>query len=269
MSYRNDAEVVKEIVNLVLKRLAKPKIKSKGLHLTIKESPLRKEKNEGNFLPCLLTPPPQTKPFKIIELVLTALILTYTISLNDAAVVKEIVNLVLKTLVKPHVISKGLVGIEEKITTIESWIREKATDISLIGIWGMGGIGKTTLAEQVFNKLHSEYKGSYFLAREREESKRHEIISLKEKFFSGLLGYDVKICTPSSLPEDIVKRIGCMKVLIVIDDVNDLDHLEKLFGTLDNFGSGSKIIVTLRLTKSIRHTILDNSIMLKHLNFSI
>lgn len=188
---------------------------------------------------------------------------------DDDELLKEIVKLVLKRLGKHLVNSKGLVGIDKKIADIESLIRKESKDTRLIGIWGMGGIGKTTLAEQVFNKLHSEYKGSYFLAREREESKRHEIISLKEKFFSGLLGYDVKICTPSSLPEDIVKRIGCMKVLIVIDDVNDLDHLEKLFGTLDNFGSGSKIIVTLRLTKSIRHTILDNSIMLKHLNFSI
>lgn len=188
---------------------------------------------------------------------------------NDAELIQEIVNVVLNKLAKPSVNSKGIVGIDEEIANVELLISKEPKKTRLIGIWGMGGIGKTTLAEQVFNKLHSEYKGSYFLAREREESKRHEIISLKEKFFSGLLGYDVKICTPSSLPEDIVKRIGCMKVLIVIDDVNDLDHLEKLFGTLDNFGSGSKIIVTLRLTKSIRHTILDNSIMLKHLNFSI
>nr|KYP34205.1 TMV resistance protein N [Cajanus cajan] len=166
--------------------------------------------------------------------------------LNDAELVKEICNLVLKRLVKPPVNSKGLVGIDERIATTESWIRKELKNICLIGIWGMGGIGKTTLAEEVFNKLQSEYEGCYFLAHEREESNKQGIICLKEKLFSGLLGYDLKIHTPNSLPEDIVGRICCMKVFIVLDDQNDLDHLQNLLGTLDNYGSGSRIIVTTR-----------------------
>lgn len=142
----------------------------------------------------------------------------------------EIVDLVLKRLVKPHVISKGLVGIEEKITTVESWIRKEPKDNLLIGIWGMGGIGKTTLAEEIFNKLQYEYEGCYFLANEREESKNHGIISLKKRIFSGLLRLrydDVEIYTENSLPDNILRRIGHMKVLIVLDDVNDLHHLEQ------------------------------------------
>ena len=109
----------------------------------------------------------------------------------------------------------------------------------------MAGNGKTTLAEEVFKKLQSEYDGCYFLPNEREQSSRHGIDSLKKEIFSGLLENVVTIDNPN-VSLDIDRRIGRMKVLIVLDDVNDPDHLEKLLGTPDNFGSGSRIIITTR-----------------------
>ncbi|KAG4990827.1 hypothetical protein AAZX31_09G072600 [Glycine max] len=165
---------------------------------------------------------------------------------TDAELVKKITNVVLMRLHKTHVNLKRLVGIGKKIADVELLIRKEPEDIRLIGLWGMGGIGKTILAEQVFIKLRSGYGGCLFLANEREQSRKHGMLSLKEKVFSELLGNGVKIDTPNSLPDDIVRRIGRMKVLIVLDDVNDSNHLEKLLGPLGNFGSGSRIIVTTR-----------------------
>ncbi|XP_027902400.1 disease resistance-like protein DSC1 [Vigna unguiculata] len=116
----------------------------------------------------------------------------------------------------------------------------------------MGGIGKTTLAEVVFHRLRSQYQGSYFLANERDQSNKHGLIHLKKIMFSRLLGHEVDIDTPNSLPENIVRRIGCMKVLVVLDDVNDSDHIEKLLGSLENFGMGSTVIVTTRDEQVLR-----------------
>ncbi|KAL2341082.1 hypothetical protein Fmac_009022 [Flemingia macrophylla] len=165
---------------------------------------------------------------------------------NDAVMVKYIVKYVMERLVKPPLNSIGLVGIEEKRAAVESLIRKEPKITRLVGIWGMGGIGKTTLAEEIFNKLQSEYEASYFLANERKESEKQGIISLKEKVFSRLLKCDVEIGTPNSLPADIVRKICQTKVLVVLDDVDDFDHIEKILGTLDNFGPGSRILITTR-----------------------
>nr|KYP32043.1 TMV resistance protein N [Cajanus cajan] len=186
---------------------------------------------------------------------------------NDAEVVEKIVNLVREKLTKTLFNSKRLVGIDEKIAIVESLIRKEPHNTRLIGIWGMCGIGKTTLAEEVFKKLQCEFEGSYFLANERDQSKRHGMIPLKEMIFSKLLGYDVKIDTPNLLPDDIVRRIGRRKILIVLDDVNDSEHIENLLGTLDIFGSGSRIIVTTRNKQVLKANKANEEYQLKILSF--
>ncbi|XP_057453193.1 disease resistance-like protein DSC1 [Lotus japonicus] len=142
--------------------------------------------------------------------------------------------------------TKRLVGMEKPIAHLESLLCQKSKEARVIGIWGMGGIGKTTIAEEIFNKKHFEYQGSCFLEKVNDELQKHGIRYLKEKLFSTLLAEDVKIDTPNRLSSYIKRRIGRLKVLIVLDDVNGTDEVENIFGTLDWLRACSRIIITSR-----------------------
>jgi len=67
---------------------------------------------------------------------------------NDIVLHKEMVNLELARLGKPLVNSKGILGIDKIIANVvESLTCKEQEDI--IGIWGMGGINKTTLYKKL------------------------------------------------------------------------------------------------------------------------
>ncbi|XP_058743712.1 disease resistance protein RML1A-like [Vicia villosa] len=181
---------------------------------------------------------------------------------SGALLVEEIISDVMKRLdhVK-QVHSKGLIGVGKQIPHVESLLKKGSKDVRAIGIWGMSGIGKTTIAEQVYSRLCSEYEGCYFKANVREEWGRHGAMKLKNDLFSTLLGeQDLKIDTPHGLPGFVERRLRRMKVLLALDDVNDIQQLEVLIETLDWFGKGSRIIITTRDKQVLVNMVDDNDI---------
>lgn len=95
----------------------------------------------------------------------------------------NIVNLVLTSLDKFDPESSRLIGIDKQIQHLESLLHQESKYVRVIGIWGMGGIGKTTIAQEILNKLCSGYDSYCVFVNVKEEIRRHGIITLKEIFF--------------------------------------------------------------------------------------
>ncbi|XP_020414146.1 TMV resistance protein N isoform X2 [Prunus persica] len=140
------------------------------------------------------------------------------------------------------------VGIQDRLRDLNVLINVEKNDVHMVGIWGTGGIGKTTIAKAVHNSIVYRFEGSCFLANVRENSIRDGgMVKLQNTLlFEILRDKKLKITNVDKGINVIKKMLSHRKVLLILDDVSHLDQLKKLAGGCDWFGSGSRIIITTR-----------------------
>ncbi|XP_024634734.1 disease resistance protein RPV1 [Medicago truncatula] len=169
---------------------------------------------------------------------------------SESQFIKDIVKDILQRLnfVQPIEL-KGVVGIEENYEGVKSLLEMGSKEVKRIGIWGMGGIGKTTLAIALHAKLFSQFEGHCFLANVREQTEKNSIDFLRNKLFSELLEEEnLHVDVPKVEYRHVNNRLRRKKVLIVLDNVANSEQLDDLISDSDYecLGPGSRVIVTTR-----------------------
>lgn len=148
-------------------------------------------------------------------------------------------------------VNKGLIGIDSRIQKIESFLDIRLDIVCSIGITGMGGVGKTTLAEEIFRRMSNQFDACCFIAYIREETKRNGLVHLQRIIYRELLDGDDATIPNVDVGKRILRhRLSSKRVLIILDDVDDIKQIEAVVGKdaekRVQLGSGSKVIVTTR-----------------------
>ncbi|CAI0558274.1 unnamed protein product [Linum tenue] len=152
-----------------------------------------------------------------------------------------------------------LVGIDAHLKAVVERLDLNSKAVATVGIHGLGGIGKTTVATAVYNKVCAHFDRHYFVEDVRETLQRRDgIVALQNKIISGIAKKATPVSNVSEGIRMIRDRVSHYKVLIVLDDVDDKFKFDGILGNSENFVSGSRFIVTSRNIKVL--TLLEGSL---------
>ncbi|CAN1228220.1 Putative disease resistance protein At4g11170 [Linum perenne] len=175
---------------------------------------------------------------------------------DDYELCKTIVDDVLKIL--KDMSSRGefnnLVGMDTRVSKVQQLLPMDTSNSScIVGLLGMGGLGKTTLAKAWYQILTSPTNRikHYFVSNvNRSCEALRGVEELVRELYASLLS-EGKVCEQDLDVDYRRERLSRLKVVLVLDDVETTQQLEQLLlgEILDPtklFGPGSIIIITSR-----------------------
>ncbi|CAN7116567.1 unnamed protein product [Brassica rapa subsp. narinosa] len=170
----------------------------------------------------------------------------YTLTDNsECDLIDEIVRDALAVVYSSYKVT--MVGRDMQIKEILSLLCIESPDVRSIGIWGTVGIGKTAIVEEIFRILSAQYETCVFLKdlHQEVEVKGHNAVG--EDFLCKLLEVEPDVLRTSNIKTSFLKsRLERKRVLVILDDVNDLRDVQNFMDNLNYFGPGSRIIITSR-----------------------
>ncbi|XP_049388528.1 TMV resistance protein N-like [Solanum stenotomum] len=179
--------------------------------------------------------------------IISGWVLANTANGHEARVIEKIVEQILSILGSQRHASnaRNLVGMESHMHKVYKMLGIGSGGVRFLGILGMSGVGKTTLARVIYDNIRSQFQGACFLHEVRDRSAKQGLESVQEILLSEILVVKKLRINDSFEGANMQKqRLRYKKVLLVLDDVDHIEQLDAFAGEREWFGDGSRIIIT-------------------------
>ena len=148
----------------------------------------------------------------------------------------------------------------------KSLMKIERDDVYMVGIYGMAGIGKPTMAMAIYNNISSQFDGNSFLRVDGRTS-RSCLLKLQKKLLQDTLkGQSLAIKDPNEGINVIKERLFSNSVLIILDDVEKIEQLNNLVRKDGCYGPKSIVIITTEDISLLNQHGVDQFYEVKELN---
>ncbi|XP_047096387.1 disease resistance protein RPM1-like [Lolium rigidum] len=142
---------------------------------------------------------------------------------------------------------EDLVGIDENRSKLTEWLSTDEKDSTVITISGMGGLGKTTLVRNVYDREKGNFPGGQAWI---VVSQKYDVVDLLTKLLSKIGQSQPVSAKPDvdDLTNAIQKTLQYKKCLIVLDDVWNEEAYNQMHNAFKG-SQGSRVMITTRKEK--------------------
>uniref|UniRef100_A0ACD5Z6T7 Uncharacterized protein n=1 Tax=Avena sativa TaxID=4498 RepID=A0ACD5Z6T7_AVESA len=139
----------------------------------------------------------------------------------------------------------GLVGIDGPKKELVTWLTDNEKKLKVVSIVGFGGLGKTTLAKQVYDEIGGRFRSKAFVSVSQRPDIGNLLSGLQLKL--GMKEESSRACETQDIIDNIRKHLKKERYLIIVDDLWDQSAWNIISCAFTENCNGSRVIVTTRV----------------------